>query len=70
MLFSIHLDIEPKKIVNTKLKEWSSLDEQPLTKIITRPPPPVRPQIPIEVPNETIIEDEDLLTRGVRRLKH
>ncbi|MGD8427990.1 MAG: energy transducer TonB [Balneolaceae bacterium] len=51
---------EQKKVDLTQEQEVVKMEEVIQTKQIEKPPPPPRPPVPVEVPNDEIIEDEIL----------
>ena len=60
MITAVNVTIatEPPNVVQLDEQEIVELDEVVQTKQIETPPPPPRPPVPVEVPNDEIIEDE------------
>lgn len=61
-IVAMKVDLRPKeKAVNfMEQQEVVTMEDIIQTKQIERPPPPPRPPVPVEVPNDEIIEDEIL----------
>lgn len=59
-IVAMKVDIKKKeKVINfVEQQEIITMEEVEQTKQIERPPPPPRPQIPVEVPNDEVIEEE------------
>ncbi|MBO6793387.1 MAG: energy transducer TonB [Balneolaceae bacterium] len=58
--FKINIASEPPQALILEMPEEVFIEEVVQTKQITTPPPPPRPPVPIEVPNDEVIEDEIL----------
>ena len=58
-IVAMTIDIHPKKknITFTEQQEIFQMEEIIQTKQINQPPPPPRPPVPVEVPNDEIIEE-------------
>lgn len=61
-IVAMKIDLQPKdRVVKfTEQQEVVTMEDIVQTKQIERPPPPPRPPVPVEVPNDEIIEDEIL----------
>jgi protein TonB len=57
-LVKVNLETEPPKEIVLDEQEAVEMEEVIQTKRIETPPPPPRPPVPVEVPNDEIIEDE------------
>lgn len=55
---NVTIESEPPNVVELDQQDVVELDEVIQTKQIETPPPPPRPPVPVEVPNDEIIEDE------------
>lgn len=60
IVFRIQLEAESPTIMTVEVQEEVIMEEVIQTKQVTTPPPPPRPPVPVEVPNDEIIEDEIL----------
>ena len=58
LLFKVNFETEEVEVVQIVEQEELSIEEVIQTKQIETPPPPPRPPVPVEVPNDEIIEDE------------
>lgn len=54
----VTLEAEPPQVIQLDEQEVVEMEEIVQTKQIETPPPPPRPPVPVEVPNDEIIEDE------------
>lgn len=59
-LVRVNLYSEPPQVIAIDEQEEIVMEEVIQTKQIETPPPPPRPPVPVEVPNDEIIEDEIL----------
>jgi protein TonB len=59
-LFNMDLEIKEQSIDLKERSEIISIEEIVQTEQINKPPPPPRPPVPIEVPNDVIVEEIDL----------
>lgn len=61
-IVAMKVDLQPKdKIVSfSEQQEIITMEDIVQTKQVEQPPPPPRPPVPVEVPNDEIIEDEIL----------
>ncbi len=61
-IVAMRVDFYPKekKIIFTQQQEIFQMEDVIQTKQVDRPPPPPQPPVPIEVPNDKIIEEEIL----------
>ena len=60
---AFNLDIQPREseLILGPPQELVTINEILQTRQDVKPPPPPRPQVPVEVPNDEIIEDDDLM---------
>ncbi len=67
----LNLETEPPTVVQLDEQEVVEMEEIVQTKQIETPPPPPRPPVPVEVPNDEIIEDEMMpkLIGGMAKLQ-
>jgi protein TonB len=56
----MNFEAEPPNVIPVEVQEEVVMEEVIQTKQVTTPPPPPRPPVPVEVPNDEIIEDEIL----------
>lgn len=54
----INIEAEPPQVLEVQSQEVFEMEEVIQTKQVEAPPPPPRPQAPVEVPNDEVIEDE------------
>lgn len=59
--FRIDVRLENDSDFTVSEPEIVPLEDMPQSKHIEKPPPPPRPPVPIEVPNDALLEDEDIL---------
>ena len=62
LVIAFRLDYRPKAevVYEAPTQEVVQMEEILQTKQIQKPPPPPRPPVPVEVPNDEILEEEDL----------
>lgn len=60
VVFRMQFEAEPPTIMDIAVQEEIMMEEVIQTKQVTTPPPPPRPPVPVEVPNDEVIEDEIL----------
>lgn len=58
IVFNITMTSEPPEAMVLEIQEEVFMEEVVQTKQITTPPAPPRPPVPVEVPNDEILEDE------------
>ena len=58
ILFNISISSDPSKPLIIEMQEEVFVEEVAQTKQITIPPSPPRPPVPIEVPNDEILDDD------------
>ena len=58
--FRMHLDRGEGMEIEQLEQEFIEMDEIVQTKQEVKPPPPPRPPVPVEVPNDEILEDDEL----------
>lgn len=58
ILFNISISSDPSKPIFIEMQEEVLVEEVAQTKQITNPPPPPRPPVPIEVPNDELMNDD------------
>lgn len=58
--FRVNLDRGDGLVIDQVEQEVVQMEEVLQTKQIQKPPPPPRPPVPVEVPNDEILDDEDL----------
>lgn len=56
----VHIESEPPQVMQVDTQEVFEMEEVIQTQQVETPPPPPRPPVPVEVPNDEIIEDEIL----------
>lgn len=62
LILAFRLDFSPKNEFEIVMPEQEQIkmEEVQQTRQIETPPPPPKPPVPVEVPNESILEDDDL----------
>ncbi len=58
VLAKVEIEVKPPGVIELDQQEVIEMEKVIQTKQIDVPPPPPRPPVPIEVPNDEIIEDE------------
>lgn len=58
VVFNLNLTSAPPEAMILELPEEVFMEEVVQTKQVSTPPPPPRPPVPVEVPNDEIIEDD------------
>lgn len=58
MAFAFFPDLKNQVVLKTEVQEVVKVEEIEVTKQEVKPPPPPRPQVPVMVPNDQVMEDE------------